>query len=57
MGGTRGTRPERNIGVLMGKPERKRLLGRPKCRWEDNIKIDIKSVSRASTALMWLGIG
>jgi hypothetical protein len=25
--------------VLVGKPEVKRQLGRPKCRWEDNIKI------------------
>jgi hypothetical protein len=25
--------------VLVGKPEGKRLLGRPRCRWEDNIKI------------------
>jgi hypothetical protein len=23
--------------VLVGKPEGKRLLGRPKCRWEDHI--------------------
>jgi len=44
-------------GVLMGNPERNRPLGRPKCRWEDNIKIDIKSVRRASTALIRLGIG
>jgi len=26
--------------VLAGKPERKTLLGRPKRRWEDNIKMD-----------------
>jgi hypothetical protein len=25
----------------VGKPEGKRPLGRPKCRWEDNIKIDL----------------
>jgi hypothetical protein len=24
--------------VLVGKPERKRSLGRPRCRWEDNIQ-------------------
>jgi hypothetical protein len=29
---------------LMGKPERKRLLGRPRRRWEDNIKMDVKQV-------------
>jgi hypothetical protein len=27
--------------VLVGKLERKRPLGRLRCRWEDNIKIDI----------------
>ena len=30
--------------VLMGKPEGKRTLGRPRCRWDDNIKIDIQDV-------------
>ena len=25
--------------VLVGKPERNRPLGRPRCRWEDNIKM------------------
>jgi hypothetical protein len=28
--------------VLVGKPERKRLLGRPRRRWEDNIMMDLK---------------
>ena len=28
----------------MGKPERKRPLGRPKRRWEDNIKMDLLEV-------------
>jgi len=27
--------------VLMGKPEGKRPLGRPRRRWEDNIKMDL----------------
>jgi hypothetical protein len=27
--------------VLVGKPEGKRPLGRPRSRWEDNIKMDI----------------
>jgi hypothetical protein len=30
--------------VLVGKPEGKRPLGRPRCRWEDNIKIDRQEV-------------
>ena len=28
----------------MGKPERRRILGRPKRRWENNIKIDLREV-------------
>jgi len=28
--------------VLVGKPEGKSLLGRPKCRWEDNIKMEFR---------------
>jgi hypothetical protein len=30
--------------VLVGKPERKMPLGRPRRRWEDNIKMDIQGV-------------
>jgi hypothetical protein len=31
--------------VLVGKPEGKRPLGRPRLKWEDNIKIDLKNVT------------
>ena len=30
--------------VLVGKPEEKRPLGRPRGRWEDNIKMDLQEV-------------
>jgi len=30
--------------VLVGKPERKRPLGRPRRRWEDNIKMDLQEM-------------
>jgi len=30
--------------VLVGKPEGKRLLGRPRLRWEGNIKVDLQEV-------------
>jgi len=30
--------------VSVGKPEEKRLLGRPWTRWEDNIKVNLKEV-------------
>ena len=32
--------------VLVGKPEGKRSLGRPRRRWEDNIKMDLQEVGR-----------
>jgi len=30
--------------VLVGKPEGKRSLGRPRHRWEDKIKIDLREI-------------
>jgi hypothetical protein len=30
--------------VLVARPEGKRLLGRPRRRWEDNIKMDLKEI-------------
>ena len=39
MGGRRGT-----YRFLVGKPEGKRPLGRPSCRWDDNIKMDFQEV-------------
>ena len=30
--------------VLVGKPEKKRPLGRPRRRWEDNLKMDLQEV-------------
>jgi hypothetical protein len=36
---------ERNVyRVLMGKPERKRPLGRPRCRLEDGIRMDLREI-------------
>jgi hypothetical protein len=29
-------------GVLVGKPEGMRPLGRPRCSWQDGIKIDLR---------------
>jgi hypothetical protein len=29
---------------MVGKPERKRSLGRPKCRWVDNVKMDLGEI-------------
>ena len=30
--------------VLVGKPEGKRPLGKPRCRWVDNIRMDLQEV-------------
>jgi hypothetical protein len=30
---------------LVGKPEGKRPLGRPRRRWEDNIKMDLREIN------------
>jgi hypothetical protein len=43
MGGTLAHMEERRViyGVLVGKPEGTRLLGRPRHEWKDNIKMDL----------------
>ena len=44
--------------VLVGKPEGKRPLGRPRRRWEDNIKrIFMKWEGVVGTGWSWLRIG
>jgi hypothetical protein len=37
---------ERSVAyrVLVGKPEGKKPLGRPGCRWQGNIKMELKEV-------------
>jgi len=40
--------------VLVGKPEGKRLLGRPRRRWEDNIRMDIQEVGCGY--MDWIGL-
>jgi hypothetical protein len=40
---------ERNVyRVLMGKPEGKRPLGRPRCRWGDGIRMDLREIGSGS---------
>ena len=38
--------------VLVGKPEGKRPLGRPRLRWKDNIKLDLQGVE--CTSMDWI---
>ena len=40
--------------VLVGKPEGKRPLERPRRRWEDNIKMDLQEVGRGCGD--WMGL-
>jgi hypothetical protein len=47
-------------GILVGKPEGKRPLGRPRHRWVDNIKIDLREIGWDGVdwiGLIWLRIG
>ena len=41
-------------GVLVGKPEGKRPLGRPRHRWEDNIKTELQEVG--CWDMDWIGL-
>jgi hypothetical protein len=44
--------------VLVGRPEGKRPLGRPRRRWEDNIKMDLREKGiDGRTGFSWLRIG
>jgi hypothetical protein len=49
---------KKSYKILVGSPEGKRPLGRPRHRWEDNIKIDLREeVFRVGIELIWLRIG
>jgi hypothetical protein len=44
--------------ILMGKPERKRPLGRPRRRWEDGIRMDLREIGwKLWNGSSWLKIG
>jgi hypothetical protein len=38
--------------ILVGNPEGKRSLGRPKRRWVDNIKMDVREIG----CMVWIGL-
>jgi hypothetical protein len=40
--------------LLVGKPEGKRPLGRPRCRWLDNIKMDLLEIGLS--VVDWIGL-
>jgi hypothetical protein len=44
--------------ILVGNPEGKRPLGRPRRRWMDNIKIDFREIGWSGwTGSIWIRIG
>jgi hypothetical protein len=43
--------------ILMRKPEWERTLGRPRRRWENNIKIDFREIECVRTGFIWFRIG
>jgi hypothetical protein len=46
---------KRNVyRLFVGKPEGKRPLGRPKCRWIDNIKMDLLEIG--FSVVDWIGL-
>jgi hypothetical protein len=50
----------RNVySILVGKPEGKRPLERPRRRWEDGIKMDLREIGwgRVWSGFTWLRIG
>ena len=45
------------LKILAGKPTGNRPLGRPRRRWEDNIRIYLKEIGIQGIGLIWLRIG
>jgi hypothetical protein len=43
--------------VLVGKPKGKRQLGRPRCRWEDGIRMDLREIGLGGCGLDSTGSG
>jgi hypothetical protein len=44
--------------IFVGKPKGKTPVGRPRHRWEDNIKIDLGEIGWAiRTGLIWFMVG
>ena len=56
MGGTCSADGEERgvFRVLVGKPEGKRPLGRPRRRWVDNVTMDLQEVGCGSMDWIWL---
>jgi hypothetical protein len=43
--------------VFVRRPKGKRPVDRPRCRWEDNIKLDLREIGMGQTGFIWLRTG
>jgi hypothetical protein len=41
--------------ILVGRPEGRRPLGRPRCRWEDNMQMDLQEEGWGG-GIDWIGM-
>ena len=58
MGGTSSRMEEgrSTFNILTGKPTGKKHLGRPRCRWEENIRMDLKEIKGIGLTRLRIGI-
>jgi hypothetical protein len=42
--------------ILVGTPEGKRPLGRPRRRWEDNIRMDLREIGWGGSGVDWIDL-
>jgi hypothetical protein len=50
-------RTEKCTKIFVGKPKRKRPLGRPRRRWEDRIRMDLREIALGGCGLDSTGSG
>jgi hypothetical protein len=53
-GGGQEEEEEKAYRILVGKPEVKKPLGRPRCRQKDNIKMDVRETGQGGTDWIFL---
>jgi hypothetical protein len=58
MGGACSTNGEKRNAyrILVGKPERKRPLGRPRRRWVENIKMNLREIRMGWCGADWINM-